>query len=253
MKTVRKNKFLGIVLALLIFPISFLFVGCGGDYKIYYPDVPLDKVFSATLDYHLEAYDYQDKTTTLYAVAQKYETICGQERFVTYVEWREIGEWRRGSSDKSITFLRVGDKTFVLNTDDNVWENEPESTFDFYTFKSIYLNIADSSSFRYKMTSKLFLYSGGGGRELPNKYKTETTDEYIEYVCKDNEIFRISNNANNVLLKYDYDTHLGSLEKHNATFNLDSTKVPHLTPDGTTGGAPTEHVPYLNTITPGML
>ena len=113
--------------------------------------------------------------------------------------------------------------------------------------------MADSDSFRYKMTSKLYLYSGGMGRELYDKYKTKTTDEYIEYICQDDETFWVSNDDYNVLLKYEYDTGLGSLEKHNATFNPGNTSVPHLTPDGTTEGATTEHVPYLNTITASML
>ena len=103
------------------------------------------------------------------------------------------------------------------------------------------------------MTNRLWLRKGNSFRELPTRYKTEVTDEYIEYVCKDDELFRVSNDEYNVVLKYYFDTKLGSIEDHNATFELNSTQVPHLTNDKTTNGAKTEHIPYLNTITSEML
>jgi len=257
-----KRKILALLLTLFVLPFSFLFAGCDKDYTVYYPNVPLDETYCATLDHVLESFksndiEHKDTIHDLYAIAQKYEMVAGESRFVTYVEWRSISRFWRSSSetyednDTSITFLHIGNKTFTLENDEWVAESGW-----IYTYESIYSNIANSDSFRYKMTSHLFLYSGGGGRNLHDKYKTETTSEYIEYVCPGNEIFRISNDTYNVTLKYHFyniGTTLGSREEHNATFEPGSNSVPHLTPDETTNGAKTGIVPYLDTITAAML
>ena len=254
-----KKKFIALLFAILILPCSFLLSACNPwrlVNDIYYSDVPLDLVYSATLHHYLEtrneAHDFTETTTTLYAVSQKYETVAGENYLVTYVEWRQIGHWWMYGgpydSDESRTFIHVAGKTFVWEGDDWV-----EPTSSYYTYESIYLNINDSDSFRYNMTNKLWSRFGNMHRELPKKYKTQTTSEYIEYVCKDNEIFRVSNNKYNVLLKYSYDTHLGSIETQDATFNVNSTSVPHLTANGAVNGAPTGTIPHLDKITAAML
>ena len=77
------------------------------------------------------------------------------------------------------------------------------------------------------------------GRDFPKRYKTEETDEYMEYKFKnDDETFRISNNMYHVLLQYSMNTHKGYEVSHNATLDL---------------GTPTFDIPYLGTITAGML
>ena len=271
-----KRKILSFILALFILPCCFLLSACnlfGLFNDIYYSDVPLDKVFNATMTHYLESTSgtgFLDKTTTLYAVAQKYETVAGTQYLVTYVEWKILMHFESGDHQYSEKFLHVTDgsydgKTFIYNEQDDCWETEAQrntraslDTEDdiktpFNNYGQAYLYINDSFSFRYKMTSNLWLRSALGPRQLPKKYITERTSEYIEYVCKDNEIFRVSNDKYNVLLKYYYDTGLGSLESQEATFNLNATTVPHLTNDNKTTGAHTDHVPYLNTITSAMM
>ena len=237
---------------------SLVLTACNKAYDVYYADVPLDLVYSGTLTDILITQSNKDKTksdktTMTYAVAQKYENILGEEKFVTYVEWRMIGEWYGWDLvDNSYTYLNIGDTTLVLNEAGNAWVKEEDRTIYTYTYKTVYVAYDRSDSFRYKLTAPVFLRNGGSIRELPQKYKTKVTDEYIEYVCKDDETFHISNNKYNVVLKYYYDTKLGSINDQEATFNVGDTKVPHLNNDGSVGGPTTEHVPYLNTITPEL-
>ena len=260
-----KKKLLALIFALFILPCAFLLSACNHG-TVYYANVPLDLVYCATATEYLEttneAHDnFKEKTTTLYAVSQKYEMIAGENRFVTYVEWRQIGHWWMYGgpydSDKSYTFLNVGGvdgKVFVWDEDNNNWHQGDLSSI--YTYSSRYSNRTNSDSFRYKMESPLFLYYGATGRELHDKYKTETTDEYIEYVCKDNEIFRVSNDKYNVCLKYEFDNvRYGSKNMHNATWEVGSTDVPHLTTGvtPTTNGAKTSHIPHIDKITAAML
>ena len=239
---------------MIMLTICTIFTGCSFGNKKYYSDVPLDLVYSATLKNYLEVYDknhdHNDTITKIFAVSQKYETVAGEERLVTYMEWRQQCEWYNTTSDISYTYLGIGDKSFVLNEETHSWQEE---TSTYYNFASNYTNIVNSDSFRYYMTSKIWLRYGNGIREFPDKYITAKTDEYIEYTWKDGEFFRISNDDYNVLLKYDYDTHKGSREIQEATFDVGSTLVPHLTNDGTTNGVKTEHIPYLDTITASML
>ncbi len=270
-----KRKFLALLLTLFVLPFGFIFVGCefpffDKNFTVYYPEVPLDETYCATLDHVLETFksndlEHKDTTHNLYAIAQKYETVAGESRLVTYVEWRQINHWWKAADeeyenyDTAITFLNVRivdgenviNKTFTL--ENNEWVKEEGW---FYTYENLYSNIGNSDSFRFKMTSHLFRYSGGTGRELHDRYKTATTSDYIEYVCPGNEIFRISNNKYNVTLKYHFysvGSEIGSHEEHDANFEPGSNSVPHLTNDGTTNGTKTVVVPYLNTITAAML
>ena len=256
-----KKKFTILLLTVFLLPCLLLSTACanlfGNKPTLYYSDVPLDLVYSATLKRVLEVDRGTDpvtteRTTDLFAVAQKYETVAGEERFVTYVEWRQIGDWSRTQADNSYTFLHVEGKTFVLN-EENVWKPESEIGSMFYDYNSRYANIVNSDSFRYMMTADIWLRTGGTHRHFYDKYKTKTTSEYIEYVFSGDETFRISNDKYNVLLYYSYDTQKGSRQVHEATFNVNDTSVPHLTPNGSVNGAHTSVVPYLDTITAEML
>ena len=262
----KKNLF-AILFALFVLPLSFILAACGDKYTDYYANVPLDLVYSATATEYLEVTnkahdDFKETTKTFYAVSQKYETVAGEERLVTYVEWRKIGHyWMYGGpydSDVTYTFLHIGSvengKTFYWNESENNWKAGDPSPY--YSYSSIYSNRTNSDSFRYQMESPLILYYGGTVRNLYDKYKTETTKEYIEYVCKDNEIFKISNDRYNVCLKYEFNNvKHGSKNTHDATWNVGSTEVPHLTTgdNPTTNGAKTSHIPHLDKITAAML
>ena len=248
------------IIALLGIAITLTSCSLGKDYDEYYSDVPLDLEYSATLYNRLETLtnddpDKKDVTTNLYAVSQKTTTIAGTTDLATYVEWRQIGVWYNYDHlvDTSYTYLHFKDKTFALN-DENKWvEQEKVVAYEPYQYISRYSNITDSDSFRYKMTANLFLRKGALTRHLYHKYKTATTSEYIEYVCPGDEIFRVSNDKYNVCLKYYFDTKLGSIENQVATWEVGSKEVPHLSPDGTTNGAKTSEIPYLDTITKEML
>ena len=124
-----KKKIFALLLSVFL-PICVMLSACSlKSYDVYYSYVPLDITYSATLTNYLEVQnsahpDFKESTTTLFAVSQKYETVAGQQRFVTYVEWRQIGHWYNNESDISYTFLHIGDKTFILNEDGNAWIGE---------------------------------------------------------------------------------------------------------------------------------
>lgn len=242
-----RRKLLVLLMVIVVLSCCVIFASCGTRrITTYYPEVPLDLEYSGSLTNVLEVEqsDHTDITTITCAVAQKYETVAGENRFVTYIEYREIGNWGSQQADTLKTYLHIGDKTFEL--EGNAWV--PSTTTMFFTYEDVYVNLANySDSYRSLMTNDLF------GRDLNEKYRVETTDKYIKYVCQDEETFVISNDKYNVILGYYYDTKLGSKESQTATFDVGSTMVPHLKADGSVGGDPTEHVPYLNTITPSML
>ena len=242
-----KRKLLVLLMVAVVLSCCIIFASCNiTGITTYYPELPLDLGFSGSLTniLQVEINGHTETTTTTFAVAQKYEMVAGESRFVTYVEWRQIGDWGSTQADNSKTYLHIGDKTFEL--EGNTWV--PSTTTTYYTYEDIYVNLAkSSSSYRSMMVNKLF------GRELNDKYKTETTDKYIKYVCSGDETFIISNDKYNVILGYYYDTKLGSKETQDATFDVGSTIVPHLKADGSVGGDPTPTVPYIDTITPSML
>ena len=257
------------MLVVLMLPLCFMFTACGN--KKFYANVPLDEVYNATLTHYLEVEqdghpENKDKMTDLYAIAQKYETIAGESRFVTYIEWRSINDWYNNSTladtDYEFHYLHIADKVFVWYEAENRWLTEAQADalgsvdpdfIHYREYSKVYSNRTDSFSFRYMMESPIILYVGATNREFPDRYKTATTNEYLEYVFPGDELFRISNDKYNVCIKYDYDTKCGSLTRHDATWNPGSTLVPHLTPDGHTTGATTEHIPHINLITAEML
>lgn len=240
-----KRKLLVLLMVVLVMSCTITMTACNR-ITTYYPDLPLDLEFNGTLTYELEVdrpENQVDKIITTFAVAQKYETVAGERRFVTYVEWRQkISGTSTG--DNSRTYLHISDKTFRF--EDSAWVEAP--TTGYYNYDEVYVNLAKSSdSYRALMVNKLF------GRQLNNKYKTETTNAYIKYVGHDGEMFMISNDKYNVILAYEFDTHLGSRQRQTATFKVGSTAVPHLKSDGSTGAPDTDYVPNLDQITPAML
>ena len=240
------KKSLWIVSILLIIVLCCsIFVGCNLVKKIhrYYPNLPLDLVFNSTSTDYIEVFKNDptkdSQTTTKYAVSQKYETILGVECFVIYVEYYElISIANIPQTPVYRTYLHVTDENKTFKLVGTSWVEAGDEQF--FDYQSIYSNIGDSMSYRYKMTNEL------SGRDMVDKEITNKTDTYIEYTCKDNEIFWISNDNYNVLLKYEFYYKDETVKTHSATFNVGDTKVPHL--DGTTS----DHVPYLNTLTADM-
>ena len=238
-----KRKLLVLLMVVVVLSCCIIFASCNAN-KIttYYPDLPLSLEFSGSLTNVLEVElnGHWETTTITCAVAQKYETVAGESRFVTYIEYREIGDWGSQQADTARTYLHVGDKTFLLQG--TTWVDAPNDPY--FGYDEVYVNLASSSSsYRSLMTNDLF------GRQLNEKYRVETTDKYIKYICSDDETFVISNDDYHVILGYYYDTKLGSKESQTATFDVGSTTVPHLKADGSVGGETTDVVPYLDTIT----
>ena len=158
-------------------------------------------------------------------------TICGEVRDVIYVEYSFVDN-RGELSDWSRTLLYFYDGTdgHVFSYNGTQWEIYQGSFGD--KWGDIYGSMSAPGSFVYELTQDI------NGRNFPKRFKTATTNDYIEYTFNDyEETFRISNDPYHILLYYNYE-YQTSHEVKQASFDY---------------GNPTDVIPHLDTITANML
>lgn len=219
-----KGKFFSFLLAfVLMFAFVPFLTGCGNN--TYLAVVCTDKQYKATMSYNNKAEN--GEFTKYWTVLRKDVTVCGAEHTAIYIEYSFVDN-DDNSNNYDRTLMCINGN--VLSLVGSAWQSYTGSFGD--KWSDIYGSMNQPSSFVYELTQPI------NGRNFPTKYKTATTDEYIEYDFKKyNEKFKISNDMYHICLYYNFE--YGQTRNHQeATFVY---------------GAPTDTIPHLDTITPEMI
>ena len=224
-----KKKPIAILILTLCFIVESLFLyGCKFSFvkkDNYFAVVPTDTYYKATLTTHNEnSIGNYDKS---WKVLRKPVNVLEENCDVIYVEY-SLTDNIHENYNTSIILMYI--KSTVLKFDGEKWVKNDETSF-VTRWSHVYGSYSSAGTFVEEMTGKV------NGRDFPVKYKTNTTEDYIEYTFpNDNEVFRISNNIYHLCLYYTFDyndTHIsqnGSIELKN----------------------PTDEIPALNTITESL-
>lgn len=224
-----KKRILSFAFALLMLSTCFLMTGCFNLNDTYFAVVPTDQYYKATLSIENQN-QYSDHSQN-WTVIRKQANICGQDRDVMYVEYSfvdnrdEVSDWSR-----TLLYFYDGTNGHVFSYDGGQWQQYQGSFGD--KWGDIYGSMSKPDSFVYELTQDI------NGRIFPKRFKTATTNEYIEYTFnKYEETFRISNDPYHILLYYNYE-YGTSHEVKQASFAY---------------GSPSDVIPNLNTITADMI
>lgn len=193
-----KKNFLLIFFSILLLPCMFVLSGCINIFNPidrYLSVVPSDREFEATLLYTNET-NIGSSTMDWY-VARTTKAVAGQNREIIYMEYKFTDNDDDYSYEE--TFLYV--ESTVLFLKDGTWKKyDTSSDRPYDTWGRIYGSASQPSSFVYELTQPI------NYRDFPQRKKTNTTSEYIEYTFDDGgEVMRISNNMYHVLLYYKFD------------------------------------------------
>ena len=226
----KNKKFLLSLAICFVFSSVFLLSGCiFRPYVTYLAVVPTDQYYKATLTYRSES--PSGDHTNNWTVIRKQANICDQDYDVIYVEYSfvdnrgELSNWSR-----TLLYFYDGAEGHVFSYNNSQWENYQGSFGD--KWGDIYGSMNKPGSFVYELTQDI------NGRDFPTRFKTETTNEYIEYTFNhDDEKFRISNDPYHILLYYNFEYQTTHIVKE-ASFVY---------------GSPADIIPNLNTITAEMI